>query len=163
MTYRSREWMAAVASLECCVLCGRYGVQVAHSNQDRGMGQKAPDCATAALCPECHHAIDNGKDLSRDERRAMMDRAIVLTMIALVVAGKVAVAKDRQSCGEFDNWKPTPKEINRLPLPIRNFIHLLETHADPAGTIRENVLARDEIACLRKMVIELEELATKRG
>lgn len=56
-----RRWFSAVASLECCVLCGRHGVQVAHSNRDRGMGQKSAAHLTAALCPEHHHEIDNGK------------------------------------------------------------------------------------------------------
>jgi hypothetical protein len=64
-------------------------VQVAHSNRDRGMGQKSAAHMTAALCPECHHAIDNGKDLSRDERRAQMDRAIVLTHSRLIDAGQL--------------------------------------------------------------------------
>lgn len=60
---RNREWMGAVASLETCVLCGKFGVQVAHSNRDRGMSQRASDHLTAALCPEHHHEIDNGKNL----------------------------------------------------------------------------------------------------
>jgi hypothetical protein len=55
------------------------------------MGIKAPDCASAALCQEHHYEIDNGKDLTREERRAMMDRAIVLTLIELVNLGKVGV------------------------------------------------------------------------
>jgi hypothetical protein len=91
-TADERRWFSAVASLEHCVLCGRWGVQVAHSNQDRGLGQKSPPCATAALCPECHHEIDNGKNLPKDERRRLMDRAVVLTHIALVKAGKLRIA-----------------------------------------------------------------------
>ena len=87
--YRSAAWMKAVAEVETCVLCGRYGVQVAHRNEDKAKSQKVDDCLTAALCPECHHEIDNGKNLTRDERRAAMDRAIVLTLRALVRAGKV--------------------------------------------------------------------------
>ena len=88
---RNREWMGAVASLECCVLCGKFGVQVAHSNRDRGMGQKSSDHLVAALCPEHHHEIDNGKTMTRDERRALMDRAIVLTFDKLVQAGIVGL------------------------------------------------------------------------
>lgn len=78
--YRSKKWLSAVAQVECCVLCGRYGVQVAHRNEGKGMGLKVDDSLTAALCPQCHHDIDNGASLSRDERRSMMDRAIVLTI-----------------------------------------------------------------------------------
>lgn len=89
--YRSAGWMKAVAELETCVLCGRHGVQVAHRNEDKGRGMKVDDCLTAALCPACHDAIDNGKDMTRDERRAAMDRAIVLTLRALVRTGKVGI------------------------------------------------------------------------
>ncbi|GKW27797.1 hypothetical protein PEC331060_09750 [Pectobacterium carotovorum subsp. carotovorum] len=53
------------------------------------MGIKADDCATAAICAHCHTEIDNGKDLTRDERRQMMDRAIVLTVILIARNGLV--------------------------------------------------------------------------
>lgn len=82
-TAEEKRWFAAVASLEVCVLCHSWGVQVAHSNQDRGMSQKSPPCCTAALCPTCHDSIDNGSKLEQDERRRLMDRAIVLTHLAL--------------------------------------------------------------------------------
>lgn len=78
--YRNNKWLQAVREIDCCVLCGRWGVQAAHRNEDKGIGMKADDCLTAALCPECHHQIDNGRDMSREERRAEMDRAIVLTL-----------------------------------------------------------------------------------
>jgi len=90
-TAADRRWFAAVASLETCSLCGRYGVQVAHRNEGRGMGQKSAAYMTAALCPECHHAIDNGPDLDRAERRAQMDRAIVLTHSRLIDAGQLVL------------------------------------------------------------------------
>lgn len=86
-TAEEKRWFAAVASLESCVLTGEYGVQVAHSNQDRGMGQKSAPWMTAALSPTVHHEIDNGRDLSQAERRAMMDRAIVLTHDRLIREG----------------------------------------------------------------------------
>ena len=88
-TALERRWFAAVASLESCVLCGAYGVQVAHSNRDRGMGQKAPPDLTAALCPACHHEIDNGHLRDQAQRRAIMDQAIVKTHHALIQAGKL--------------------------------------------------------------------------
>jgi len=74
-----RQWFAAVASLESCVLCHSYGVQVAHRNEGRGLGQKSKPWNTAALCPTCHHELDNGKHLDQDQRRSAMDRAIVET------------------------------------------------------------------------------------
>ncbi|WP_440506980.1 hypothetical protein, partial [Serratia nevei] len=60
-----------------------------HRNEGKGMGLKTDDCATAALCVCCHTAIDNGKDLSREERRQLMDRAIVLTIIQIARRGLV--------------------------------------------------------------------------
>lgn len=92
MTYRSRKWLAAVGQLEQCVLCGAFGVQVAHRNQGKGMGLKVSDALTAAICPACHHEIDNGTTLTRDERRERMDRAIVLTIERLAERGLVVPA-----------------------------------------------------------------------
>ncbi|MBW5800660.1 DUF1364 domain-containing protein [Halomonas elongata] len=87
--YRSRAWLANVHEIENCVLCGRPGVQAAHSNQERGMSQKASDCLTAALCSDCHGEIDNGRDMNRDERRARMNDAIVRTLDQLARRGLV--------------------------------------------------------------------------
>lgn len=89
--WKNPQWLAAVGSLETCVLCGRHGIQVSHRNEGKGMGLKNPDHLTASLCVDCHDAIDNGPDLSRDERRALMDRAIVLTLDRLVKTGKVGL------------------------------------------------------------------------
>lgn len=89
--YRSTKWLKAVREIECCVLCGKYGVQAAHRNEGKGMGIKVDDSLTAALCGECHSRIDNGKDMSREERRAEMDRAIVLTLQKLTREGRITV------------------------------------------------------------------------
>lgn len=87
-------WTDVVGTIDCCVLCGKFGTQVAHRNEGKGMGLKVQDHLCAALCPECHHDIDNGNRLDRAERRALMDRAIVRTFDRLVCAGLVvATAK----------------------------------------------------------------------
>ena len=91
MIYRNKKWLQAVREIDCCVLCGRYGVQAAHRNEGKGIGMKVDDSLTAALCPECHTRIDNGRDLSREDRRAEMDRAIVLTLQALTRDGRLIV------------------------------------------------------------------------
>lgn len=88
-TFRSKKWLDAVRSIECCVLCGKYGVQAAHRNELKGIGIKADDCLTAALCDECHHEIDNGKNMSNLERRNELDKAIVLTIRELARNGRV--------------------------------------------------------------------------
>ncbi|MGE0971149.1 hypothetical protein ACQFN5_16035 [Klebsiella sp. WOUb02] len=91
-TYRSKKWLAAVSQIEQCVLCGAWGVQVAHRNESKGMGLKTDDCATAAICVHCHTEIDNGRHLTLDERRQLMDRAIVLTVIQIARRGLVVPA-----------------------------------------------------------------------
>ncbi|ECE6270470.1 hypothetical protein LHS21_000548 [Salmonella enterica subsp. enterica serovar Newport] len=90
--YRSKNWLAAVGQIEHCVLCGRWGTQVAHRNELKGMGVKTDDCATAALCPECHYEIDNGCHLEKEERRRLMNKAIVLTVIELARRGLIIPA-----------------------------------------------------------------------
>lgn len=87
----SPKWLQAVRELEYCVLCGAYGVQAAHRNEGKGAGMKTSDCLTAALCPECHSEIDQGKHMTREDRRATMNAAIVMTLEALVKAGRVEI------------------------------------------------------------------------
>lgn len=86
---KSSTWLSAVHEIENCVLCGKYGIQAAHRNEGKGRGQKTDDALTAAICPDCHHQIDNDRHLSRDERRAMIDRAIVLTLKELFRRGLI--------------------------------------------------------------------------
>lgn len=90
-TALEKRWFAAVASLETCVCCGKWGIQVAHSNRDRGLSQKSRPWLTAALCPDCHHSVDNAPVLTQEERRAFMDRAIVLTHAKLIEKGALCL------------------------------------------------------------------------
>lgn len=96
-TYRSEAWLEAVRAIPCCVRCGAPGVEAAHRNEGKGGATKAHDCWTAGLCRTCHQAIDQGKDMTRDERRAEIDRAIVLTLAELVLAGRIVIAKGRNT------------------------------------------------------------------
>ncbi|WP_312800019.1 hypothetical protein [Pseudomonas sp.] len=91
--YRSDRWLAAVRSLENCVLCGTYGVQAVHRNESKGMSMKVDDCLSAALCPSCHHEIDNGHRLTKEERRAELDKAVLLTIRELAQRGLIEVKK----------------------------------------------------------------------
>lgn len=91
LTYRNERWLRAVASLPC-VLCGsEMGTQAAHRNEGKGIGIKTDDCLTAALCQSCHAEIDQGKDMTRDERREAMDRAILRTVVELSRRGLIGV------------------------------------------------------------------------
>ena len=78
MVYRSNPLRRYIATLRC-VHCGTPYVQAAHRNQGKGMGLRCSDGLEAALCPPEHFEIDQGKSLSRDERRERMDRYIVAT------------------------------------------------------------------------------------
>jgi len=46
----------------------------------------------------------------------------------------------------------TSEEINALPENVKRYIHDLETNADPAGIIRENIFLKDQVKALEKMV-----------
>jgi len=89
--FRSEPWLRAVRSLEYCVICGAYGVEAAHRNRGKGASMKTSDCLTAALCRECHTNIDQGKTMTREERRTLLDHAIILTVEKLAQIGAVGV------------------------------------------------------------------------
>lgn len=87
--FRSDKFRRLVAS-EDCACCGIGGpVQAAHRNEGKGMGLKVSDALVAALCPSCHAELDQGKNLTREERRAMWDRAYVVTVQRLIESGKL--------------------------------------------------------------------------
>lgn len=80
-TPEERAWYKRIHDeIPCCVLCGSNGpIQVAHENYNKAMGKKRPYWRSAALCVRCHTSIDSGKDLTRDERRQLMEVAIQKT------------------------------------------------------------------------------------
>ena len=84
--FRSKKHLKNVASL-CCQHCGTDGyTQAAHSNQlthGKGRGIKASDEYTAALCLKCHYELDQGKNLSKDERVEMWEQAHKRTVAEL--------------------------------------------------------------------------------
>lgn len=89
--YRSRKWLSAVHEIGQCVNCGSSDLQAAHRNEGKGRGMKTSDCLTAALCRTCHHEIDNAPNLTREERRQDMDRAILKTIELLAIRGLIGV------------------------------------------------------------------------
>jgi hypothetical protein len=77
--YRNPKLLQAVRDCPC-QHCGIQDstIVAAHSNQMRdgkGRGLKAHDYRIAALCFKCHHEIDQGKDLSREERLNIFEEA----------------------------------------------------------------------------------------
>jgi hypothetical protein len=65
-------------------------VQAAHTNWGGGKGRgiKADDNLVAALCLKCHFEVDQGKDLTKDERQLMWYLAHNLTVAKLCEQGK---------------------------------------------------------------------------
>lgn len=55
-------------------------VVAAHRNEGKGMGLKVSDALVAALCHKCHAELDQGKELSRDARRSLWDKAYIRTI-----------------------------------------------------------------------------------
>jgi hypothetical protein len=75
-----------VASLPCQHCGNEHAVQASHSNwseHGKGRGIKASDIYTAALCLRCHYEIDQGDDLSKDERKELWTAAHKRTVNAL--------------------------------------------------------------------------------
>lgn len=81
MLYRNKKLLELCRELPC-QCCGRQDntVVAAHRNEGKGMGLKVSDALVASLCYECHAELDNGKTLTKDERRDMWNRAYIGTM-----------------------------------------------------------------------------------
>lgn len=96
--FRSATYLDLVRSLPC-VWCGAMGrTQAAHSNQQRfgkGRGIKASDASAMALCGPapgwtgCHAEHDQGGKLTKAERNAYEYRNICMTIVPLILAGKL--------------------------------------------------------------------------
>jgi hypothetical protein len=56
---------------------------------------------------------------------------------------------------------PTSPQINRPPLPVRRYIHDLETRSDPAGDLRRLAEAEMLVASLAATVKALEQQLSK--
>ena len=88
--YRSKKLLVLLRELPC-MHCGAMDgtVCAAHRNQGKGMGMKNSDALVAALCHACHYELDNGKTLSKEERRELWDQAYINTMQYLIETGKL--------------------------------------------------------------------------
>lgn len=82
---RSKKLLKMVASLDCQACGSGHMVQAAHTNwgSGKGRGIKASDNLVAALCLKCHYEVDQGKDLSKEERQKMWMGAHKRTIQAL--------------------------------------------------------------------------------
>lgn len=96
MTYRNKKLLEAARDVPRCFGCGQHNdgtVVAAHSNQSRdgkGMGHKASDARIAYLCEACHFALDQGRQMSREERIAFWEAAHRKSIGWLFDSGKVS-------------------------------------------------------------------------
>jgi nitrite reductase/ring-hydroxylating ferredoxin subunit len=83
--YRNKKLLEACRDLPC-MNCGANDgtVCAAHRNQGKGMGLKNSDALVASLCHKCHFELDNGKDLSKEDRRYMWDQAYIRTVQTMI-------------------------------------------------------------------------------
>lgn len=65
-----------------CMNCGADDgtIVAAHRNEGKGVGFKTPDHQVAYLCHDCHYELDNGKNLSKHDKRDLWNRAYVKTV-----------------------------------------------------------------------------------
>jgi len=80
------------------------GVQAAHSNWGGGKGRgiKADDNLVAALCLACHYEIDQGKDLTKEERQRKWAEAHICTVLLLCKQGRWPVEVPLPFVAEFE-------------------------------------------------------------
>ena len=89
-TYRSEAWRRAVASLRCACCWADGPSQAAHPNHiGKGMGMKSPDCWCVPLCVECHREFDQGTRWPKEDKRDLMDRWIIQTVLELASRGLI--------------------------------------------------------------------------
>jgi len=94
MTYRNSK-LLSLAKGQSCVECGTDDGTIvsAHSNEGKGMGLKASDATIMFLCYACHSGYDQGKIMSKDERREFAFRNNAKTLRRLLEKGLIDVTR----------------------------------------------------------------------
>lgn len=95
MNYRNRKYLDLANGMPC-MMCGIEDgtVVMAHSNSSvhgKGLGIKADDVFTAAICGRCHAAHDFG-NAGREEKVETFAKAMHKTWLWLWKNGKVRVS-----------------------------------------------------------------------
>jgi Fe-S oxidoreductase len=95
VSWRNAKLLETVREFPC-TRCGTSDgtVVAAHSNQIRdgkGKGIKSADYRIAALCYNCHMALDQGAELSKEERLEEWEAAHRVTIGLLFLTKKVKV------------------------------------------------------------------------
>lgn len=95
--YRNRNLLDLAKQAPVCFGCmspNQGDVVAAHANEGKALGMKNPDFMWAALDGRCHAALDQGKDMSREDRRAFWLQAYWRTTTWLWESGLICVAAD---------------------------------------------------------------------
>lgn len=97
MNYRNKK-LLDLARGQSCVACGATDETIvsAHSNlpeHGKGMGLKADDSMVAWLCYRCHTELDQGRDMTRAEKRDFTLTAICRTYREMWKQGLIGVTK----------------------------------------------------------------------
>jgi hypothetical protein len=90
--YSNKKLLEACRNMPCgSCFCEDGTVVAAHRNQGKGMGIKVSDALVASLCFKCHAYLDQGKEMSREERRDFWNQAYINTMQAMIERGILKV------------------------------------------------------------------------
>ena len=76
-----------------CAACGNEDgtVVAAHANINKGMGIKVSDALVAPLCYSCHAELDQGKEMSREEKRDFWNRAYIKNIQYMIENGVLKI------------------------------------------------------------------------
>ena len=78
-----------------------------------------------------------------------------MQLIAMLQETKKAELIWDATCpGIAATWLPSAENINALPEPVRNYVAGLETNADPPSMVADNIIMKDTIKTLEKMLEE---------
>ena len=85
--------LRAAARGETCIACGAHSetVVLAHRDEGKGMGIKTPDYWALDLCIRCHTEYDQGKTMTRDERRAFFNEHYPKQVARWIAKGLVRI------------------------------------------------------------------------
>jgi hypothetical protein len=90
--YRNPKLLRLLNSLPCAHCGADDGTVVAaHRNEGKGMGMKVSDALVAPLCYTCHKNLDQGKDMTREERRDFWNRAYIKNIQYMIETGMLKI------------------------------------------------------------------------
>ena len=107
------------------------------------MGLKTSDALLAALCSDCHRELDQGKDMSKAERRDMWNRACIRTYQTLVESGALVV-KASGRMGELVAPFPYFGGKSRAAEQVREAFGEVENYVEPFAGSAAMLLAAPE-------------------